>query len=96
MHSQHVALLVKILFHQRIAFVLRYVHVLEDLVEALVDLFDRQLEDEVLDVLHVVVVALVGREGSGAVGIVSVPVASFGGAREQRVQEAARLGAIVL
>lgn len=64
--------------------------------EALVDLFDRQLEDEVLDVLHIVIVALVGGERSGTVSIVSVPVASFSGAREQSVQEAARLGAIVL
>lgn len=61
MHLQHVALLVQILLHQRIALVLRYVHVLEDLVKSLIDLIDGELEDEVFEVLHVVVVILVGR-----------------------------------
>lgn len=96
MHPEHVALLVEVLLHERATLVFRYVHVFEDLVESLVDLLERELENEILDVLHVIVVSFVGRQRSGAVGAVGVAVAPFGGTREERVQEAARLVSLVL
>lgn len=61
MHSKHVALLVKVLLHERISLVLWNVHILEDLMEPLVDFLDRELENENLNILHVIVVVLVGR-----------------------------------
>lgn len=96
MHPEHVSLLVEVFLHERVSFVFRYVHVFEDLGEPLVDLLKRELEDEILDVLHFIVVGFVGGQGPGAVGAVGVAVASLGGPREERVQEAARLVPLVL
>lgn len=94
-HSQHVPFLIQILLHQRISLVLWNVHVLEDLVELLVDFLDRQPHDEDLDVLHIGVIVVIGREGSGPIGCVRIAVTALRRSRKKRVEEATRLCSVV-